>query len=217
MIKLPFNSPKLATATALKTALNISPEQPVWWVFDFDGVLAKKDEDLLYKLPVTNGEYKEISRLASAYNILPETYEPTDTAYLRALVLQDILEAINEPILAGPLLPLAQQLTEPYFVNTARSNMSLLTRVFKFLNTHNLTPQEVFGVGRASKNPQLQYIAELKKDAPQIIYIDDSLEHIKAADSLNISHLHTVYVDYANYKPEVDPAVRYQQILNSVN
>lgn len=165
-------------------------------VFDFDGVLASPVEDLVYKLPERAGERGVLSAEAARYGINAEIY---DTPYLRHLVLQSVLHASGELPGAGPLLPLAREMTRarhPFFILTARSGRAAVQRVFSFLDQHGLQPQEVFCVGRVPKGRQLALVAGAMPDERRVVYFEDTARHARNShkqDGAAIATVHLVW------------------------
>lgn len=146
-------------------------------IFDFDGVVAHAEEDALYRSAVGQTERAALENAAKKSGLNPDMY---DTKYLRHLVFQQIHLCNEWPIREGPLLALAQELTDvkrPFFILTARSSSAAIQRVLNFTNERRLYPQEMFFVGRVAKGRQVRLVRNQVHDNVPIVYFEDSLRH----------------------------------------
>ncbi len=165
-------------------------------VFDFDGVLTSPAEDLAYKLPDHPSERAILERAAKRHGITPEIY---DTPYLRHLVLQAVLEDRDELPDAGPLLPLAKELTKahrPFFILTARSGRAAISRLMSFLDHYHLEPQEIFCVGRVPKGRQLALIGSTVLKGTRVVYFEDTVRHVRNSSKQDNPAISTVHVSW---------------------
>lgn len=172
-----------------------APSLPVA-VFDFDGVLCSPREDLVYKLPEKPDEREALSAPARYYGIDPVIY---DTPYLRHLILQAILADRRTLPDLGPLLDLAAELSRArrsFFVLTARSGRAAVDRALAFLDTHRITPQEIFFVGRVAKGRQLALIRRTIPSPATLAYFEDSYRHSRNSKLQEVEGLKTIYVDW---------------------
>lgn len=163
-------------------------------VFDFDGVLSSPREDAVYRLAERVGERDKLMEPAQYYEI---DYDLYDTPYLRHLVLQAILADLGDTPEQGPLLPLSIELSRarrPFFILTARSGIAAINRAMQFVAMHNLTPQEVFFVGRGPKDRQLALARNTINMQSKICYFEDSLEHSRSSVAQGIVGLETIHV-----------------------
>lgn len=161
-------------------------------VFDFDGVLADACEDAIYRLPVTENEKVFLQQASNIYGFSQDH----DPAYTRHIAIQYRLLDLKIDIQPGPYFGLATSINEPFYILTARSAPPAIIRVQDFLKCNELFPQEIFFVGRAGKTAQLKWICE---HHDYVTFYDDSINHIKDAESLELANLQTVHV-----KPEID-------------
>lgn len=158
--------------------------------FDFDGVIASQVEEKVFRLAVLDGEREALEKVARYYGIEPDLYP--NTQYLRHLVFQGARGGHRiEP--HKELLEFAQWIDDPFFIVTARSGLYAVNRMMEFLAEHQLEPQEVFCLGRASKG---HLLAELRRDWPgrPFVFFDDTRKNIDAALALNDPDLTTVEV-----------------------
>ncbi len=183
MIRLPPRLPSIAVTSQSHVRLadirHKLPKRPTpaAVIFDFDGVVAHRTEEQIYRLPETQGEIKKLKNIAQKIDLAHELY---DLKYLRHLILQEILLKMSKSIEPGPFLTMAKDLDDhniPYFILTARSGIAAITRLIQFLKIHQLRPQECFCVGRVAKGRQIQLV-RAAVGAGTIMYIDDSERHV---------------------------------------
>lgn len=164
-------------------------------IFDFDGVLCSAVEDQAYKLPELPGERARLFEIAPKYNIDPTIY---DLPYLRHLLLQASLEEARVLPEVGPLISLAREMSinkRTFFVLTARSGRSAINRALAFLDQQELTPQEIFFVGRVSKGRQIAYVRRTLDWSRGLVFFDDGKRHAKNSHRQSLACVATVRVD----------------------
>lgn len=138
-------------------------------VLDFDGVLAGSTPDKIYRLDYDASA--EI-RLTEASRLLGVKTAEDDLRYRRFLTYEAAALELKLPIEPGPFLPVAKSCQEfgiPWFVVSARAGPAATQRLSEFLRTHELQPDNVFYVGRVSKDRQIIHVADKYK--PRKIYI----------------------------------------------
>ncbi len=162
-------------------------------IFDFDGVLASRDEDDIYKLPEEEKEVELIQNLARLMDIQCEGMKQ---AYQRHLIYQAAAWSLRIPIQAGPSLPWAKKLNKnsPVFVLTARSGWHAIDRARSFLEMNDFHPVEMFHIGRVSKNLQLRL---LREEYPQrdIYFYEDNIDHLHRAREMGDRKMKLIHVD----------------------
>jgi hypothetical protein len=165
-------------------------------VFDFDGVLCSPREDLVYKLPEQPGERDKLEAAAHHYGLDSTIY---DTPYLRHLILQSILADRGVAPEPGPLLELAAELSRAgrsFFILTARSGRAAIDRALAFLTAHEITPQEIFFVGRVAKGRQLALVRRTVPDRVTLAYFEDTYRHSRNSKQQDVEDLEPIYVDW---------------------
>lgn len=168
--------------------------------FDFDGVLASQVEEKVFRLDEIDGEREALESTALYYGIEPSLYP--NTRYLRHLVFQGARGGHQiEP--HKEMLDFAQWIDDPFFIITARSGLYAVNRMMEFLTEHELEPQEVFCLGRASKG---HLLAELRSDWPgrPFVFFDDSKSNIDSAMALNDPLLTVVEVIWPTCTKEAE-------------
>ena len=173
-------------------------------VFDFDGVISDKKEDLIYKLGFEESEKVVIERAVKFFNY-PLSH--SDFQYRRHLVYQAALKHLDQEILPGPVFDFLKTKSNnevQTFILTARSGKFANQRLYEFLKQHRIQVSEIFHVGRVSKKLQLEI---LLRDFPDknIIFFEDSNEQVTELlshfnSNQNIKIVHIKYPDYGNEK-----------------
>lgn len=172
------------------------PGEPVA-VFDFDGVLSSPVEDFVYRMPEYAGERERLAGLAERHAITPDLY---DTNYLRHLVVQAELHRDRVLPYPGPLLDIARDVSQakrPFFILTARSGSAAIRRLLAFVDSYELTPQEIFCVGRVAKGRQLGIIRSTVSSGHPLVYFEDTIRHIRNSRQQDIRGFKTVHVAWA--------------------
>lgn len=193
MSRYDADSPPLRTVDDLVKQFGPDAAEAVA-VFDFDGVLCGPEEDAVYRLPEAPEERAHLELIARHYGIDVAFF---DTRYLRHLVLQAIMAERNILPTPGPLLELAQDFSRrkrPFFVLTARSGRAAISRALAFIDHYDVTPQEIFFVGRAPKGRQLSLV-ELTTGAKRIFFFEDSPRHIRNSREQAIDGLRTIQIE----------------------
>lgn len=160
-----------------------SPEDALFF-FDFDGVLASQDEEKLFRLSGSELERSELEALAELMGLNHSLYPSTEK--LRHILFQ--AQAMNTPVTPHEqvlsFIRDIEDMGHPYFIITARSALWAVHRMMAFIENHNLSPVEVFCLGRSSKATLLHELRQEWPDRPFIFFED--LEHnIEAALALN--------------------------------
>ena len=69
-----------------------------------------------------------------------------------------------------------------FFVLTARSGWYAVERMRQFLVEHEMTPIEIFNVGRVPKDRQIDIVCKEAADR-EVFYIEDNASHLNAVES----------------------------------
>lgn len=162
------------------------------YLFDFDGVISTRLEDDIYKLPASDKEVQLIRAAAEHFRIRCDGMEQK---YQRHLIFQASAWKLGSPIEPGPGFSAASaaSVQARLFVTTARSGWYATERLRLFLQSHDITPIEVYNVGRVEKDRQIQLLCN-EFPGQSVYLIEDSAAHLTTADQLNISNLSLVWV-----------------------
>jgi len=166
-------------------------------VFDFDGVVISKSEELVYQLPEYPGERKKLKEICREINYPSVEY---NTKYLRHIVFQYGLERLHIPCEKGPLTPLLKllkRIDRPFYIITARSAAPAVRRALAYLQDEKIEPTEIFFVGRVGKGRQINLI---KSDfgSDKILYFDDSRRHFVNAGRMKEKEISSYHVEWAD-------------------
>ena len=189
-----------------KAALNLLQNDDSIGVFDFDGVVISRSEEIVYQIPPSKSEEKYLTDVARTIGF---PFQNFDIRYLRHILFQFALEKNSTPCQAGPMLSVLRSLSEAkaqFFILTARSAMPAIRRALNFLDAENISPAEIFFVGRVGKGQQLKL---LDREFPEnrLIYFDDSTRHSKNAGRMKSSKIDSFFVDWP--VKEVDRAQKF--------
>lgn len=193
---------------------------PLYYVFDFDGVISSEIEEQIYRLPVHKDEQQLLEKIATYFHI---SFQGYDTRYLRHLIVQELLLVRHIPIEPGPFAKAATELSSAgltFFLLTARSGRAAVKRALSFLDCHKIRPQELFFVGRAAKGRQLSLIRG-SIGPGSLIYFDDSPRHTKNSKRLAVRDFKTVVVEWPKKQTQAAAIELYDDCIswfrNSVN
>jgi hypothetical protein len=163
------------------------------YIFDFDGVVASRNDDDIYKLSPTIEEIPLLSASAECFGIRCNGMEQR---YQRHLLYQAAAWRLGLCIEPGPAFPqtLESGQRSQLFILTARSGWHAVERLRDFLDSSNIRPVEIYNVGRVKKDRQVQLICR-EFESKQIYYVEDSIAHLADAASIPVRNLNLVYVD----------------------
>jgi hypothetical protein len=183
------------------------------YVFDFDGVIASRSDDDIYKLPATLDEIGLLSAAAKAFRI---PCQGMDQRYQRHLLFQAAAWHLGIPIEAGPALRKAIDCGRRarVFVLTARSGWHAVERLRSFIADANINPVEIFNVGRVKKDRQIEAICR-EFYSNEVFFIEDSVAHLADARNIAVSNLRLVSIDN-NIQPDRETAALRAQFTNTV-
>ena len=153
------------------------------YVFDFDGVISSSMEDDIYHLPSWDAEVPILDAAAQHFGI---KCKEMDIKYQRHLIYQACALHKNIEIEKGPAFAIldAVKNTEKVFILTARSGWYAVERMRRFLYDNNVIPVEIFNIGRAKKDRQIELLCNEFKNL-DVFYFEDSMLHINIYSYLN--------------------------------
>jgi hypothetical protein len=171
------------------------------YLFDFDGVVASRSDDDIYKLAPTIEEVPLLLAAAEHFGIRCEGMEQR---YQRHLLYQAAAWRLGLSIDPGPAFTHAREAARlsPMFILTARSGWHAVERLRNFLSSSNILPVEIYNVGRVKKDRQVQLICR-EFESKEIYYVEDSIAHLADAASIPAVNLRLVHVE-SNLQPERD-------------
>jgi hypothetical protein len=146
-------------------------------LFDFDGVLAAKQEDRIYRLAVAPDEPERLKNLSTLWSMDLTGY---DVPYQRHLLYQAAAAELQIPIEEGPGCPVATYaatLGAKIFVLTARSGFYAIARMQAFLREKGLEPIESFHIGRVPKDRQVILLLNSLANH-HVLFFDDVAGHV---------------------------------------
>lgn len=163
------------------------------YAFDFDGVIASRFEDDIYKLAPFEEERPLIEAVAQAFRI---PCAGMHLPYQRHLVYQAAAWKLSLPIAEGPGIRAAIEASQnaKLFILTARSGWYAVERLRRFVLERGLTTVETYHVGRVSKDRQIEL---LSREFPrlQVTYVDDSAAQLDGLSRLQLANVSLVYAD----------------------
>lgn len=160
-------------------------------VYDFDGVLCDPIEDTVFRLEENDLDKLFIELGRDRYGI---TRLSNHVQRNRHLILQEVLYERGICPGIGPCFEALKASDDPFYVLTARSGPGAVARVSQFFETVDKRPEEMFFVGPMSKDHCLIDICN-KFYESQIVFSDDNMHHIEAANALGLGNLEVRFVD----------------------
>lgn len=190
---------------AAMSALNQLESSESIGVFDFDGVVISRSEEIVYQIPPSSEERKYLASVAREINF---DFSDFDTRYLRHIIFQFALEINGTACDPGPLIEVLRSLDgrRPYFILTARSAMPAVRRALDFLRAQNLSPTEIFFVGRVGKGQQLKLL-DGEFPTRRLVYFDDSPRHSKNAGRMKSGKIDSFFVEWP--EREINHAIEF--------
>ena len=194
-----INSTKRIAETISLHHLNV--DEGCVYVFDFDGVIASRLDDDVYKLAPTDDELKLLSRAAECFGIRCHGMEQR---YQRHLLYQAAAWYLRLPIEPGPAFSQARDSGQraQLFILTARSGWHAVERLRKYLSASDIRPIEIYNVGRVKKDRQIELLCR-EFNSKQIYYIEDSFAHLADAAAIAVNNLRLVSIE-GSLQPEGD-------------
>jgi hypothetical protein len=192
-----INSPTHLANTLSLNKLNVN-ENSVY-IFDFDGVIASRADDDIYKLSPTTDELTLLSTAADCFGIHCGGMEQR---YQRHLLYQAAAWCLELPIEPGPAFFEAKDSGQraQMFILTARSGWHAVERLRRFTSGAGITPIEIYNVGRVKKDRQVELICREFR-TKQIFYVEDSYAHLADAAAIAVDNLCLVGIE-SNLQPE---------------
>jgi hypothetical protein len=171
------------------------------YIFDYDGVIASRMDDDIYKLTPTVDELILLSTAAECFGIHCDGMEQR---YQRHLIYQAAAWCLQLPIEAGPAFSQAidSGRRAQLFIVTARSGWHAVERLRKHVRSSDIRPVEIYNVGRVKKDRQIELICR-EFQSKQIFFIEDSTAHLADAAAIGVDNLRLVGVT-SNLQPERD-------------
>ena len=208
MHSIPNNSasidPAINSSTHLADTLSLSQlnvnENSVY-IFDYDGVIASRVDDDIYKLTPTKDELMLLSTAAECFGIRCSGMEQR---YQRHLLYQAAAWCLQLPIEPGPAFSEAKDSGQraQLFILTARSGWHAVERLRKHISSAGIRPIEIYNVGRVKKDRQVELICREFQSKP-VFYIEDSYAHLADAVAVAVDNLRLVGIE-SNLQPERD-------------
>jgi hypothetical protein len=171
------------------------------YIFDFDGVIASRTDDDIYKLPPTIDELGLLSTAAECFGIHCHGMEQRYQRHLLYQAAAWFLQLLLEP---GPAFLQARDSGQrsQLFILTARSGWYAVERLRKFVSSSDIIPIEIYNVGRVKKDRQVELICQEFR-SKQIYYVEDSVDHLADAAAIPVDNLRLVSVEN-DLQPEGD-------------
>lgn len=188
--------PAINTSAHLTEVLSLSQLQimpSAVYLFDFDGVISTRLEDDIYRLPPSDDEIELIASAARHFRIHCAGMEQR---YQRHLLYQTAAWFLNLPIEPGPALQKAKDAARlsKLFVLTARSGWHAVQRLRDFLSSRQVSPTEIYNVGRVKKDRQIDLLCREFR-SKSVFFVEDSEAHLADAAALAAQNLRLVRVE----------------------
>lgn len=189
----------------------IAKENDVF-AFDFDGVVIGSDEDDIYHLLSWQGEDDLLAEAARKFRVRCDGME---RKYQRHLLFQAAAYMLHRPIDLGVGFNQAKAAAEVgrLFLLTARSGWYAVERMRLFLKDHEITPIEVFNLGRVKKDRQLDLLCR-EFPGVDVYYIEDNKAHLSAVESLEHDNLNLVWAPRST--PKRDEAELRNMVIETI-
>lgn len=209
--------PAIRSATHLTNSLSFTQleiRDDNVYIFDFDGVIASRNDDDIYKLAPTADEIPLLREAAECFGIRCEGMEQR---YQRHLLYQAAAWHLGFPIEPGPGLSQAIDagLRARLFILTARSGWHAVERLRAFVMSRGLSPIEIYNVGRVKKDRQVQLVCQ-EYPSSKIFYVEDSIAHLVDAASIPMKNLSLVHID-SRLQPERDQLALRNHFFETLN
>lgn len=154
------------------------------FVFDFDGVICSSREDDIYHLPPLENETNFLELLSHKFEL---DCGHMEAKYQRHLLYQACCMHLGIPIERGIGFEKALEASRnsKFFVLTARSGWYAVERMRQFLTENDMTPIEIFSVGRVPKDRQIDIVCK-EAEGRDVFYVEDNTSHLNAVESSSI-------------------------------
>lgn len=184
------------------------------YIFDFDGVVASRDDDDIYRLASIPDEVPLLSEAAKCFRIHCEGMEQR---FQRHLLYQAAAWRLGLPIEPGPGFTQAMESGRRarLFILTARSGWHAVERLRTFVTSTGLNPIEIYNVGRVKKDRQVQLLCREFPSA-QVFYVEDSAAHLADAAAISPGNLRLVHAA-ADLQPKREEVVLRRHFIETLN